>query len=57
MTMTKAIEAIRSAALALPTAIQQRSGSVFYSGTGAFTHPSRLYILGLNPGGSTPPTA
>jgi len=52
MTMTKAFEAIRSAALALPAAIQQRSGSVFYSGTGAFTHPSRLYTLGLNPGGS-----
>ena len=29
-----------------------RSGSVFYSGRGAFSRPSRVYVLGLNPGGS-----
>lgn len=28
------------------------SGSVFYSGRGAFSQPSDLYILGLNPGGA-----
>lgn len=28
------------------------SGSVFYSGLRAFSHPSATYILGLNPGGS-----
>jgi hypothetical protein len=30
----------------------RRSGSVFYSGTAAFSGPSPVYILGLNPGGS-----
>jgi hypothetical protein len=29
-----------------------RSGSVFYTGRAAFSQPSPLYILGLNPGGS-----
>jgi len=29
-----------------------RSGSVFYTGRAAFSNPARLYILGLNPGGS-----
>lgn len=28
------------------------SGKVFYSGRSAFSTPSRLYVLGLNPGGS-----
>jgi len=28
-----------------------RSGSIFYSGRRAFTQPSNIYILGLNPGG------
>ena len=28
-----------------------RSGSVFYSGQRALSHPTPLYILGLNPGG------
>src|SRR5665213_2760988 len=28
------------------------SGSVFYSGRGAFSKPAKLYVLGLNPGGS-----
>lgn len=36
----------------VPSGIRQRSGSVFYSGRAAFSRPSRLYILGLNPGGS-----
>ena len=27
------------------------SGAVFYSGREAFSHPSRLYVLGINPGG------
>lgn len=50
--MTKAFEAIRSAAFGIPEEIQTRSGSVFYSGISAFEFPSKLYILGLNPGGS-----
>ncbi len=29
-----------------------RSGSIFYSGRRAFTEPSDIYILGLNPGGN-----
>ena len=32
--------------------LHNRSGSVFYSGRGAFRQPSNIYILGLNPGGS-----
>lgn len=31
--------------------IWNKSGAVFYSGKAAFSAPSRLYILGLNPGG------
>lgn len=33
-------------------ALLNESGSVFYSGRGAFARPSDLYILGLNPGGA-----
>jgi hypothetical protein len=36
----------------IPRALLPVSGSVFYSGRAAFTAPSRLYVLGLNPGGS-----
>lgn len=36
----------------VPQQITHRSGSVFYSGRAAFSQKSRLYILGLNPGGS-----
>jgi hypothetical protein len=36
----------------VPRSLYQRSGSVFYSGRGAFSKSSPLYILGLNPGGS-----
>ncbi|WP_295322027.1 hypothetical protein [uncultured Sphingopyxis sp.] len=32
--------------------IRHRSGAVFYSGRAAFSRPSPLYVLGLNPGGS-----
>lgn len=32
--------------------IHHRSGAVFYSGRAAFSSPSNLYMLGLNPGGS-----
>ena len=32
--------------------ILRRSGSVFYSGRSAFSSPSPVYVLGLNPGGS-----
>lgn len=35
--------------------LHDRSGAVFYSGPAAFDAPGKLYLLGLNPGGS--PTA
>lgn len=37
---------------AVPTHLLDESGAVFYSGRDAFSNPSRLYLLGLNPGGS-----
>src|SRR4051812_49127983 len=36
----------------VPTHLLDESGTVFYSGRDAFSNPSRLYLLGLNPGGS-----
>ena len=36
----------------IPASLLPRSGKVFYSGSAAFSSPSQLYILGLNPGGS-----
>ena len=33
-------------------ALYHRSGKVFYSGRAAFSAPARVYLLGLNPGGS-----
>ena len=36
----------------VPTDLLNESGTVFYSGRDAFSNPSRLYLLGLNPGGS-----
>lgn len=36
----------------IPESIWSRSGAVFYSGRAAFSRPSKVYILGLNPGGS-----
>jgi len=36
----------------IPESILDKSGAVFYSGRAAFSAPSRLYILGSNPGGS-----
>lgn len=36
----------------IPQSLLTHSGSVFYSGRTAFSTPSQLYILGLNPGGS-----
>jgi len=35
----------------LDSEVLERSGSIFYSGRGAFSKPSPLYMLGLNPGG------
>jgi len=35
----------------VPAELGGRSGKVFYSGRGAFSRPSELYVLGLNPGG------
>ena len=36
---------------AIPTELLGQSGKVFYSGRQAFSAPSSLYVLGLNPGG------
>ena len=36
----------------IPDSVLSASGAVFYSGRAAFSTPSPLYILGLNPGGS-----
>jgi hypothetical protein len=36
----------------IPQSLLKHSGAVFYSGRKAFSTPSSLYILGLNPGGS-----
>jgi hypothetical protein len=36
----------------VPTHLLNDSGRVFYSGRDAFSNPSQLYLLGLNPGGS-----
>lgn len=35
----------------IPSALINRSGKVFYSGRQAFSRPSSLYVLGVNPGG------
>ncbi len=35
----------------IPHSLLDKSGGVFYSGRNAFSTPSKLYILGLNPGG------
>jgi len=36
----------------IPKSLKNQSGSVFYSGRTAFSEPSLIYVLGLNPGGS-----
>jgi hypothetical protein len=36
----------------IPESLKNQSGSVFYSGRTAFSEPSLVYVLGLNPGGS-----
>jgi len=43
--------AIEAALDRIPKALLTRSGSIFYSGRAAFSAPSQLYIVGLNPGG------
>lgn len=48
-TVTASIE--RFAAL-IPTELLSESGKVFYSGRSAFSNPSPLYVLGVNPGGA-----
>jgi hypothetical protein len=45
------LPAINSALNSIDPAILPRSGSVFYSGRAAFSKPSPIYLLGLNPGG------
>jgi hypothetical protein len=46
-----AIDPLAFANLVDPT-LHERSGKVFCSGRAAFSAPARLYLLGLNPGGS-----
>lgn len=36
----------------IPELLKSKSGAVFNSGRSAFSSPSKLYILGLNPGGA-----
>jgi len=43
--------AVYAALDAIPASLLPRSGKVFYSGRAAFSAHSRLYIVGLNPGG------
>ena len=38
----------------IPKSLKRKSGAVFYSGRSSFSSPSDLYILGINPGGSSP---
>lgn len=49
--VTKPAGTARTLANLVPPALAERSGAVFYSGPSAFESPSRIYILGLNPGG------
>jgi hypothetical protein len=42
---------IAAALASIPDRLLFQSGKVFYSGRAAFSGPSDLYILGLNPGG------
>lgn len=43
---------IESFAEKVPQSLHKRSGKVFYSGRKAFSAPSALYVLGVNPGGA-----
>jgi len=45
------VKSINSALELLNPEILRRSGRVFYAGADAFAKPSRVYLLGLNPGG------
>jgi Uracil DNA glycosylase superfamily len=47
-TTTNTIDAL---AEKIPVELLLRSGKVFYSGRKAFSEPSALYVLGVNPGG------
>jgi len=42
---------IEALAEQIPAELLLRSGKVFYSGRNAFSAPSALYVLGVNPGG------
>ena len=44
-------QTIIEALTALPDHIKRQSGSLFYTGADAFSQPSSIYVLGLNPGG------
>ena len=48
---SSSLPAIDAALDRLDQSILRRSGSVFYTGRSALSSPSRLYLLGLNPGG------
>ncbi|WP_145205576.1 hypothetical protein [Sphingobium sp. B2] len=44
-------QTIIEALMALPDHIKRQSGALFYTGADAFSQPSSIYVLGLNPGG------
>src|SRR4051794_40327822 len=48
----RAITMIDELFRSVPVELLNESGTVFYSGRDAFSNPSGLYVLGLNPGGS-----
>jgi hypothetical protein len=50
--MTNVSPQISTALDGIGADIRSRSGSIFYSGRSAFSHPTPLYVLGLNPGGN-----
>ncbi len=49
--MTSKLSTMEALAALIPPSLLSRSGKVFYSGRRAFASPSRLYVLGVNPGG------
>jgi hypothetical protein len=49
--MSTTLSTMEALATLIPPRLRSRSGKVFYSGRRAFTSPSQLYVLGVNPGG------
>ena len=49
--MSKSLNIVELFASQIPSDVFDESGKVFYSGLEAFSKPSELYVLGVNPGG------